>query len=144
VADAPGFGWLEWGAGTRLGLRFPAVTFEEADLARIAAAKEIEIETHSSAGETHRTTIWVVVHEGTVLVRSVRGARGRWYREALAQPRVAVHVDGRRIPATAVDASDPATVAACSEELRLKYRGRSVDSMLTPEVLNTTLRLEAA
>lgn len=144
MADAPGFGRRQRGAGTRVGLRFRAVTFEEADLARIAAAKEIEIETQSSAGVIHRTIIWVVVHEGTVLVRSVRGARGRWYREALAEPRVAVHIDGRRIPATAVDASDPATVAACSEELRLKYRGRSLDSMLTPDVLNTTLRLEAA
>lgn len=120
------------------------MTFEKADLARIAAAREIEIETHSSAGEIHRTIIWVVVHDGSVLVRSVRGPRGRWYREALADPAVAVHVDGRRLPATAVLTSDPATVVACTEELRLKYRGRSLDSMLRPDVLETTLRLEAA
>ncbi|HYN70165.1 MAG TPA: nitroreductase/quinone reductase family protein [Candidatus Eisenbacteria bacterium] len=120
------------------------MTFEEADLAGIGAAEEIEIETRSADGQIHRTIIWAVVHHRAVLIRSVRGPRGRWYREALADPGVAVHVGGRRIPATAVSASDPATIAACSEELRLKYRGRSLESMLRPETLGTTLRLEPA
>jgi hypothetical protein len=31
------------------------VTFQDTDLARIAAAEEIEIETRSAEGQTHRT-----------------------------------------------------------------------------------------
>jgi hypothetical protein len=119
------------------------VRFEEADLSAIAAAKEVRIETRSSAGETHRTIIWIVTHEGTVYARSVRGPRGRWFREAIADPNVAIHVGRRRVAARAVPATDPASVEACSEGLRAKYRrSYSLQSMLEPDVLGTTLRLE--
>ena len=70
--------------------------FAESDLAAMAAAKEVDIETRSPAGEAHRTIIWIVEREGTVYVRSYRGPRGRWFREAVADPEVAIHVDGRR------------------------------------------------
>jgi hypothetical protein len=121
------------------------VRFPESDLAAMAAAEEVDIETRSSAGEAHRAIIWIVAQEGDVYVRSYRGPRGRWYREALADPEVAVHVDGRRIPATAVPATDPTSVEACSEGLRAKYpRSQSLAAMLIPEVLPTTLKLVPA
>ena len=44
--------------------------------------KEVRIETRRDGDSPeHRTIIWVVVVEGEVFVRSVRGQRGRWYRE---------------------------------------------------------------
>ena len=119
--------------------------FEESDLAAIAAEKEVDIETTSGSGETHRTIIWIVEQDGEVYVRSYRGPRGRWYREALADPAVAVHVRGRRVPATAVPATDAASVEACSEGLRAKYpRSQSLRAMLVDEVLPTTLKLVPA
>jgi hypothetical protein len=119
--------------------------FEESDVAAIAAAEEVEIETRSAGGETHRTIIWIVERDGEVYVRSVRAGRGRWYREAVADPAVAIHVDGRRIAANALAATDPASVEACSEALRAKYRrDYSLASMLEPETLPTTMKLVPA
>ncbi len=111
----------------------------------LAAVDEIEIETHSADGDAHRTIIWPVVRDGVVLIRSYRGAGARWYREALADPAVVLHVDGRRVPARAIPAPEAATITACSAALRAKYRGDpSLGAMLRPDVLDTTLRVEPA
>ena len=119
--------------------------FEESDLAAMAAEQEVGIETRSAAGETHRTIIWIVERAGEVYVRSVRGERGRWYREAVANPDVAIHVHGRRIPARAVAATDPQSVEACSAALAEKYEGDpSTRAMLADDVLPTTLKLVPA
>ena len=121
------------------------MSFEESDLAAMAAAKEVDIETRSPAGEAHRTIIWIVERDGEIYVRSYRGSRGRWYREAVADPEVAVHVDGRRVAARALPARDPASVEACSEGLRAKYRrSQSLQAMLVDDVLPTTLKLVSA
>jgi hypothetical protein len=119
--------------------------FEESDRAAIADAREVRIETRSATGEAHRTIIWIVERDGDVYVRSFKGPRGRWYREALADPSVAIHVLDRRVPATAQPATDAASVEACSEGLRAKYRrSQSLQAMLAPDVLPTTLRLVPA
>lgn len=117
--------------------------FEESDLTAIAAAEEVRIETHSPAGATHRTIIWIVVQDGAIFIRSVNGPGARWYREALADQNVAIHVQGRRIAARAVPATDPASIEACNDGLQAKYRrSYSLESMLLPKTLPTTLRLE--
>jgi hypothetical protein len=121
------------------------VTFAESDLAALDAAEEIEIETHAADGGVHRTIVWPVVGDSVVYLRSYRGPSGRWYREALADSSVALHVDGRRLPATVVLAADPSSVEACSAGLRAKYRDdASLDAMLAPDTLPTTLRLVPA
>jgi len=121
------------------------VTFGESDLATLAAVEEIEIETHSADGDAHRAIIWPLVRDGAVLIRSYRGPGARWYREALADPAVVLHVDGRGLAGRAVPAHDEATIKACSAALRKKYRGDpSLGSMLRPAVLDTTLRVDPA
>lgn len=123
------------------------MTFGESDLAALAAAQEIKIETRSPAGAEHRTIIWVAEHDGTIYIRSVNGAGARWYREATAAGAgpVAVHVDGRRLPVKLEHATDPASIEACSEGLRAKYRrSYSLRSMLVDDILETTLRVEPA
>jgi len=106
---------------------------------------EVEVETSRGAGApVHRTVIWIVVDGDEAFVRSVRGARGRWYREIVGNPRGAVHVGGRRVPVTAQSANDGATVARVSELLSRKYQDRwpgPTAAMLREEVLPTTLRL---
>jgi hypothetical protein len=121
------------------------VTFSNEDLAALAAAEEIEIETRAASGSIHRTIIWVVVDAGTVFIRSVNGDRGRWYLETMSDPDVAIHVDGRRLPVRAVAAPDPVSIEACSGALRTKYRtDPALRTMLRDHALPTTLRLEAA
>jgi hypothetical protein len=85
----------------------------------------------------------VVVDREDVLVRSVRGESGRWYQRALANPAVALIVGDTRLEFRAVPASDDVSVERASEALRRKYRvGRSLDAMLVPGVLGTTLLLQ--
>jgi hypothetical protein len=122
------------------------MSFSGEDLAAIAAAEEVRIETQAPGGSAHRTIIWVVVDDNEVFVRSVRGERGRWFREAKANPAVAIHMGKQRLPATAIPADDPDSIDRVSAAFRAKYPrwGASLQSMLEPETLPTTLRLEPA
>ena len=121
------------------------MTFEESDLDLLARLEEVDVETRSAAGDVHRTIVWPVVRDGVVYLRSYKGMNGRWYREALADPAIALVADGRRLPARAVPATDAGSVEACSAALRDKYpRDSSLEAMLVPEVLPTTLRIEPA
>ena len=69
--------------------RFPADV-----VGRFDAAKEVDIETRSPEGTKHSVTIWIMVVDGVPYVRSVRGPRGRWYRELLARGEGAVSPAG--------------------------------------------------
>jgi hypothetical protein len=90
----------------------------------------------------HAVPIWIVVDGGDVFIRAVRGPRSRWYRELVAGPG-AVVVNRKRIPVRAIAAADGVSVKRASDGYRKKYRkGGSLDSMLVPSVLPTTLRLE--
>ncbi len=121
------------------------MSFSQDDLALIGAAEEVEIETQSPEGPVHRTIIWIVVDGDDTFVRSVMGTRGRWFREATANPAVAVHVAGRRIPATAIPATDPDSIDRINRALTAKYTGiEGYDSMFEPANLSTNFRLEPA
>lgn len=121
------------------------MSFGTDDLARLAAAQEIEIETQAPGGPPHRTTIWVMVAAGDVFLRSVRGDRGRWFREAGANPAIAVHVGGRRLAATAIPATDPDSIDRIDAALTAKYEGvDGYDEMLEPAVRSANFRLEPA
>ena len=107
-------------------------------------AKRVVIETRSG-DRSIGTIIWVVVDDGEVFVRSVRGESGKWYRRVLADPEVTLRVGDERLPFRPVAAADPDSVKRVSEALRRKYQpSGSLDSMLRPETLETTLRLEPA
>jgi hypothetical protein len=120
------------------------VPFDPATLRSIDAVHEVDIETTRPDGTTRSTTIWAVVDDGEVLVRSWKGDRGYWYQAALDRPsEVALIVNGERLPVRAVVASDEAAIARCSAGLSKKYRGDpSTPGMLRQGVLHTTLKLE--
>ena len=120
------------------------MSFGTDDLERLAAAKEVDIETQAPDGPAHRTTIWVVVDDDEVFVRSYKGATARWFREAVANPAVAVHVDGRRLTATAIPATDPDSIERTSEGFRAKYRPDPATTSMIERYHETTLRLEPA
>jgi hypothetical protein len=119
------------------------MAFSKEELALVDRARTVRIETARPGGSVHRTIVWAVVDDSDVFVRSWRGATARWYREALANPEVALHVAKRRLPARAVPATDPDSVIRASAGLERKYAGDpATPSMVRDEILGTTLRLE--
>ncbi|MEO8511905.1 MAG: nitroreductase/quinone reductase family protein [Chloroflexota bacterium] len=119
--------------------------FDEMTLGRFRDVEEVEIETMTAHGTPRRTIIWIVADDQDAYVRSVRGDRGRWYRDVVARPAAALLPDGDRIEVQAHAAVDDASIELVSRLLRDKYGSASrasTESMLLPETLHTTLRLE--
>ena len=112
--------------------------------ADLETVPEVEIETRDADdAPMHRTTIWAAVEDGDVYVRSVRGGKGRWYRDVIANPVASLNVEGESIPVRAVPAGDPESVGRATAGYRRKYSDSSaLDSVLRDEILDTTLRLE--
>ena len=117
-------------------------------LSLLDEAEEVYIETRRDADSPeHHTIIWVVVVEGEVFVRSVRGPKGRWYREISANPEGVLHAEDTRIRARATPATDEMTTDAVSEAIRSKYEDAwpgPTAGMVRQEVLPTTLELSPA
>lgn len=112
---------------------------------KIAESDEVEIETRRDArSPVHRTTVWIVPTEDGVFIRSYKGKRGRWYQEALANPRVIIRVGRRKVAARAKPEHDPKVNRAVNAAYREKYGERwpeETDAMLRRSVVPTTLRL---
>jgi hypothetical protein len=110
----------------------------------LARQLEVEIETVRLDGRRRRTIIWVMVDDGDVFVRSVRGDRGYWYQAVLDRPHeVTLIAAGQRIPVSVEAAADDDSIARCDAALRRKYTGHGgFSSMFRPNVLHTTLRVE--
>ena len=123
-------------------------TFDAETLRLLDETKEVRIETRrDDDSPEHRTIIWVVVVEGEVFVRSVRGEKGRWFREISANPEGALHVKDDRIPVRAGPATEEAAVDAVSAAFRSKYQRSSpasTEAMVRPETLPSTLNLSPA
>ena len=121
------------------------VHLDEDNVRLLSEAEEIEIETVPSGAQTHRATIWVVVVDSKVYVRSANGEQGHWYQELTANPVGAVYADGRRIAVRAVPVSDSTIHSQVSEAYKRKYAEypQDVAWLLRPDVLPTTLRLES-
>jgi hypothetical protein len=116
--------------------------FSDAELALLDETRDIRIETSAPDGGTHRTIIWIMVDGGEVFVRSVNGSTARWYREATAEPAIDIHAASRTLAATALPATDPDSVRRTNDALTRKYAGSGgYESMLKPDVFDTTLRL---
>lgn len=120
--------------------------FDAETLRALDEALEVRIETTRPDGTARSTIIWVVVDGGEAFVRSVRGDRGHWYQAAREQgSELALVVNGRRVPVRAQLADDAGSVERCSRALERKYAtDPALPSMIRPETLGTTLRLEAA
>jgi hypothetical protein len=123
-------------------------TFDPETLRLLDETREVRIETRRDGDSPeHRTIIWVVVVEGEVFVRSLRGPRGRWYREISSNPEGALHVEDERIAVRAASATEGATVDVVSAAFRSKYQQSSpasTEAMVRPEILPTTLKLSPA
>lgn len=120
-----------------------APTFPDLLLQRVDVAKEVDIETRSAEGKVHRVTIWIVVVDRVPYIRSVRGTKGRWYRELTARSEGALHVGSRRVSVRPTAVKAPELIDEVSAALWRKYtKNASLFSMLRLVTLDTTLRLD--
>ena len=126
---------------------YPAgMSFSAEELDLIDRTKEVEIETQRRSGAVRKATIWAVVDDGRVFIRTWKGAeKTHWYHDIQANSAVALHVAGRRLTATAIPANDPDSIQRTSDGLLRKYAGDpAAKTMVRPQILDTTLRLEPA
>ncbi len=115
--------------------------FDADALRELRDAQEIAIRTEKHPNSA--VVIWVVVADDEVLVRSVYGARGRWYRDLAAGGPATLEFAGRRLAVQAIPVSDPAALARASREYLRKYQPSPyAQAMVKSEILSTTLRLE--
>ena len=85
----------------------------------------------------------LVVADGEAFVRSVRGARGRWYKDLLENPVATLEVAGRQVAVRATPAGGAPSVERVSRAFLKKYAGSPyAGSIVKAETLPATLRLD--
>ena len=115
--------------------------FDADTLRELRDFKEVAIRTEKHPESA--VVIWVVVADDEVFVRSVRGSKGRWYRDLAKGGAATLEFAGRRLEVQAFLANDPNSVARASREYLTKYQPSPyAQSIVRAEVLPTTLRLE--
>src|SRR5262252_8060371 len=94
--------------------------FDEDTLRELRDLHEVTIRT-----EKHPETavvIWVAVADDEVFVRSVRGGKGRWYRDLATGGSATLEFAGRRLEVQALPAADAHSIARASREYLRKYQ----------------------
>jgi hypothetical protein len=115
--------------------------FDADTLRELRDFQEVAIRTERHPDDA--VVIWVVVADDEVFVRSVRGSKGRWYRDLAAGGSATLEFAGRRLEVQALPATDTASIARASSEYLRKYQPSPyAQAMVRAEVLPTTLRLE--
>ena len=116
-------------------------TFDADVLDTLRSRQEVGIRT--SRNQRRPVTIWIVVADDAVFVRSVRGPQGKWYLAARADGEATLVIDQRELPVRVTWATDPASVAAASQAILSKYATSPYARvMVSDEIVPTTLRLE--
>jgi hypothetical protein len=115
--------------------------FDADTLRDLRDLREVSIRTEKHPDSA--VVIWVVVADDEVFVRSVRGSKGRWYRDLVADGSATLEFAGRRLAVHAVSANDADAIERASREFLRKYATSPyAQSIVRADVLPTTLRLE--
>ena len=115
--------------------------FDTDTLRELRDRQEIAIRTEQHPDTA--PTIWIVVSDTDVFVRSVRGTKGRWYKDLAGGGQATMEYDGRKIAVQAIPATDPASIERASREYLVKYRSSPyAEPMVRADVLSSTFRLE--
>jgi hypothetical protein len=115
--------------------------FDAATLRELHDVKEVAIRTERHPESA--VVIWLVVADDEVFVRSVRGTKGRWYKDLTAGGAAILEFAGRRLTVQASPANDAQSIARASHEYLRKYQPSPyAQSIVRAEVLPATLRLE--
>jgi hypothetical protein len=114
-------------------------TFDAADLDVLRDRKEVGIRVRRQ----RPVTIWIVVVNDAVFVRSVRGPRGKWYLAARAAGEASLVVGQQELAVRATPVTDSATLEAVSQAFLGKYATSPyARSMVSDDTVPTTLRLD--
>jgi len=115
--------------------------FDADTLSDLRDVQEVAIRTEKHPASP--VVIWVVVADEEVFVRSVRGSKGRWYRDLATGGPAELEFAGRRLGVQALPAGGADSIARASREYLRKYQSSPyAQSIVRDEVLPTTLRLE--
>ncbi len=115
-------------------------TFDADVIDALRRRKEVGIRT--SGNQQRPVTIWIVVVDDAVFVRSVRGPQGKWYIAARADGEATLVIDQRELPVCVTPVPDPADVAAVSQAILSKYATSPyAQVMVSDAIVPTTLRL---
>jgi hypothetical protein len=115
--------------------------FDQDTLRHLHDTQEVAIRTEKHPDMA--VTIWVVAPGDEVYVRSVRAAKGRWFKDLAKGGDATLEVGGQRVAVKAVPATDRPSVERASGEYLRKYRTSPyAQAMVKTETLPTTLRLE--
>jgi hypothetical protein len=115
--------------------------FDAGTLRELRDLREVSLRTEKHSQSA--VVIWVVVADDEVFVRSVRGSKGRWYRDLATGGSATLEFAGRRLAVQALPASDAGSIVGASREYLRKYQPSPyAQSIVRDEVLPTTLRLE--
>jgi hypothetical protein len=115
----------------------------DGDLRQLAEVEEISIGFTRPDGSAGSTPVWVVQAGEAILVRSIRGRRGGWYRRLGANPYGEVGDGAHTHPVRARPVEDAGTVDAATGAYAAKDGDSPyVGSLLTEEAADATLRLE--
>jgi len=115
--------------------------FDADTLRELRDFREVAIRTEKHPASA--VVIWVVAADDEVFVRSVRGGKGRWYRDLSTGGFATLEFTGRRLPVQAFPAAGADSIARASREFLRKYQSSPyAQSIVRAEVLPTTLRLE--
>jgi len=108
--------------------------FDQQTLRKLHDLKEVTIRTTKHPASA--VTIWVVV-------RSVRGTKGRWYKDLANGGPATLEFNGEQLAVQAAPATDAVSTERASQEFLSKYRTSPyAASIVRAEVLGTTLRLD--
>jgi hypothetical protein len=114
------------------------------ELVRIGRAEELRIASIRSDGTLRKpVTVWVVQHDDSLYVRSVRGPNGAWFRGTKDRHEGRIRAGSLEKDVSFTDADhkiDDAIDAAYRTKYR-RYAGRILDSVLTPEARSTTTKV---
>src|SRR5438477_8737791 len=94
--------------------------FDPPTLGELRDVKEVAIRTEKHPESA--VVIWVVVADDEVFVRSVRGGKGRWYRDLATGGSVTLEFAGLRLEVQALSVSDADAIARASREYLSKYQ----------------------
>ena len=115
-------------------------TFDADVLDTLRRRKEVGIR---ASNRQRPVTIWIVVADDAVFVRSVRGPQGKWYLAARADGEATLVIDQRELPVRVTSVTDPASVAAVSQAILSKYATSPyAQVMVSNEIVPTTMRLD--
>ena len=107
-----------------------------------------ELQISSDRGDGERTapiTIWAVPVGGQVYVRSVRGRKGGWFSGAKAKGSGHVQIGAVDRDVTFEPVSDPQLqdqISKAYQDKYARYARQIVDSTLSPQALQATLRVD--